>query len=93
MLHDIALSRDASRAVENLWRAWNLGGRSETGQAWLSFVAARDELDRHARLWTQHLSANNLALNLLDFYQEIGRMRALKIEGSKHENSTRSSRR
>jgi hypothetical protein len=31
--------------------------------------------------WARHLAENNLALNLLDFSKEIGRMRALKIEG------------
>ena len=52
-----------------------------SGDAWSSFVAARGELDRHAQDWARQLAKNNLALNLLDFFQEIGRMRALKIEG------------
>jgi uncharacterized repeat protein (TIGR03837 family) len=91
ILHGNALSDTASRAVAGLWRAWN--GGAAAGQAWVSFVAARGELERHARLWARELAGNNLALNLLDFCQEIGRMRALKIEGSKHENSTGSSRR
>jgi uncharacterized repeat protein (TIGR03837 family) len=98
ILHNGNLGRPASQAVEGLWQAWN---RDEAGritpestiQAWSSFVAARDELDSHAQLWARQLAANDLALNLLDFCREIGRMRALKIEGSKHENSTRSSRR
>ncbi|MHB1238069.1 MAG: elongation factor P maturation arginine rhamnosyltransferase EarP, partial [Gallionella sp.] len=86
-----------SQAVEGLWQGWNSGetGRmtpESTGQAWSSFVAARDELGRHAQLWARQLAENDLALNLLDFCREIGRMRALKIEGSKHENSTGSSR-
>jgi uncharacterized repeat protein (TIGR03837 family) len=79
MLHNSQLSRSASQAVEGLWQAWNTGG--EAGQAWTSFVAARGELDRHAQHWARHLAENNLALNLLDFFQKIGRMRALKIEG------------
>jgi uncharacterized repeat protein (TIGR03837 family) len=79
ILHNERLSRSASQAVEGLWQAWNTGG--EAGQAWTSFVAARDELDRHAQHWSRQLAENNLALNLLDFCQEIGRMRALKIEG------------
>lgn len=98
ILHNRNLGRSASRAVEGLWQAWNSGETARatpgsTSLAWTSFVAARGELDRHGQLWARQLAANDLALNLLDFYQEIGRMRALKIEGSKHENSTRSSRR
>lgn len=87
ILHNSQLSRSASQAVEGLWQAWNAGGEAGqaastgSGQAWTSFVAARGELDRHAQHWAQHLAENNLALNLLDFFQEIGRMRALKIEG------------
>jgi uncharacterized repeat protein (TIGR03837 family) len=98
ILHNRNLGRPASQAVEGLWQEWNRGeaGRAtpeSTIQAWSSFVAARGELSRHAQLWVRQLAANDLALNLLDFCQEIGRMRALKIEGSKHENSTGSSRR
>lgn len=52
-----------------------------SGQAWSSFVAARGELERHAQLWARQLAKNSLAWNLLDFCAEIGRMRALKIEG------------
>lgn len=87
ILHNSQLSRSASQAVEGLWQAWNTGGEAGqaastgSGQAWTSFVAARGELDRHAQHWARHLAENNLALNLLDFFQEIGRMRALKIEG------------
>ncbi len=62
------------------------------GQAWPVFIAVRGELERHALHWARQLAENDLALNLLDFYKEIGRMRALENEGSKHENSTRSSR-
>jgi uncharacterized repeat protein (TIGR03837 family) len=87
MLYNEQLSRSASQAVEGLWQAWNSGGKAGqaastgSGQAWSSFVAARGELNRHAQHWARHLAENNLALNLLDFFQEIGRMRALKIEG------------
>ncbi len=49
--------------------------------AWPAFIAARGELERHTQHWARHLAENNLALNLLDFCREIGRMRALKIEG------------
>jgi len=95
MLYNRQLSFSASHAVEGMWQAWNNGGEAGqvtltgsgqaastgSGQAWTSFVAARGELDRHAQHWARQLSGNNLALNLLDFFQEIGRMHALKIEG------------
>ena len=90
-LYNVPLGAAAGQAMQDLWRAWNSGGGA--GQAWPAFAAARGELNEYAQQWARQLAANNLALNLLDFSQEIGRMRALKIEGSKHENSTRSSRR
>ncbi len=71
--------QSASQAVQGLWRAWNDEG--DAGQAWLAFAAVRDELTTHAQGWTRQLAENNLALNLLDFSEEIGRMRAFKIEG------------
>ena len=94
-LYNAPLSPVASEAVQGLWQAWNPStgsgqaisieaGQStstSSGQAWSAFVAARDELDNHAQHWAQQLAENNLALNLLDFSREIGRIRALKIEG------------
>ncbi|MDO8207305.1 MAG: elongation factor P maturation arginine rhamnosyltransferase EarP [Gallionella sp.] len=77
-LYDAALSPEAARAMQGLWRAWN-GGAG--GVAWAEFDAARAELDERAKSWARELSENNLALNLLDFFQEIGRMRAFEIEG------------
>ncbi|MEO8331576.1 MAG: elongation factor P maturation arginine rhamnosyltransferase EarP [Gallionella sp.] len=81
------LSPSTSEAVQRLWRAWNEengAGRATStgsGQAWPAFVSAGGELGRHAQHWAQHLAGNNLALNLLDFYKEIGRMRAFRMEG------------
>ncbi|MCR4305416.1 MAG: elongation factor P maturation arginine rhamnosyltransferase EarP [Gallionella sp.] len=69
----------ASLAVQGLWKAWNM--ESGAGQVWPAFVMSRGELNQRARHWARHLAENNLALNLLDFSKEIGRMRALKIEG------------
>ncbi|MFA6970611.1 MAG: elongation factor P maturation arginine rhamnosyltransferase EarP [Gallionella sp.] len=81
------LSPQAARAMQDLWRAWN-GGDDEgqaasagSGQAWALFDAARGELNVRAQAWARELSENNLALNLLDFFQEIGRMRAFENEG------------
>ena len=78
-LYCAPLSAAASQAMQGMWREWNSGG--EAGQAWPAFAAARGELNEHAQHWARQLAANNLALNLLDFSQKIGRMRALKIEG------------
>jgi len=69
----------ASLAIHGLWQAWNL--ESGAVQAWTAFIAARGDLERHAQNWVRHMALNNLALNLLDFHKEIGRMRAFEIEG------------
>jgi len=73
------LSPDAARALHGMWEAWNGGG--DVGRAWNDFRAQQSMLRLRARDWAQELAANNLALNLLDFFREIGRMRAFKIEG------------
>jgi uncharacterized repeat protein (TIGR03837 family) len=82
------LSPQAARAMHNLWRIWNGGdgqvvkaASTGSGQAWDEFAAARPELDVRAKVWAHELSENNLALNLLAFSQEIGTMRAFKIDG------------
>jgi uncharacterized repeat protein (TIGR03837 family) len=79
MLYAERLGRPASRAVEVLWLAWNTGG--DAGQAWDVFAAEFGDINRVTQDWARELAVNNLALNLLDFCGEIGRMRALKIEG------------
>jgi len=85
--YETSLSTAARQAVQGLWQEWNNEGAAgeatstDSGQAWLAFVAARNELDRHAQGWARQLAENNLALNLLDFCQKIGRMRAFEIEG------------
>ncbi|MDO8465364.1 MAG: elongation factor P maturation arginine rhamnosyltransferase EarP [Gallionella sp.] len=94
-LYCVPLNAAASQAVHGLWQTWNMesgagqaastgsGQATSTGsgQAWQAFAAARSELDSRAQGWAQELAANNLALNLLDFSQKIGRMRAFEIEG------------
>ncbi|MDO8262285.1 MAG: elongation factor P maturation arginine rhamnosyltransferase EarP [Gallionella sp.] len=86
-LYNAPLSATASEAVQSLWQAWNresgAGQATSTGsgQAWSAFIAVRGELERHAQHWARQLAGNNLALNLLDFSQKIGRMHAFKIEG------------
>ena len=91
-LYCAPLSLSASEAVQSLWRVWNVGSGAGqaaspfatsggSGQAWPAFAAVRGELDACAQGWARELAKNNLALNLLDFSREIGRMRAFEIEG------------
>ena len=78
-LYKAQLSPSASKAVQDLWQAWNM--ESGAGHVWHAFKTAHGELERHAQHWARQLAGNNLALNLLDFSREIGRMHAFKIEG------------
>lgn len=78
-LYGAPLDPAASQALQGLWQEWNDEGAA--GRMWPAFAAARKELEHRARDWARHLAGNNLALNLLDFYGEIGRMLAFKIEG------------
>jgi len=80
-LYNAPLSDTTRHAVQGLWKIWN-GGVSD-GDVWNDFAAALGELTPHARDWARLLAENNLALNLLDFCQKVGRMRALKIEGQR----------
>ncbi len=70
---------ELASATRALWRAWNAGDAENIAQTWTNFAAVRAPLKQHAQHWAQHLSSNNLALNLLDFCQKIGRIRAFKI--------------
>ena len=71
------LSAQVHQANENLWLAWN--GEGDIASAWQAYATQLVELKRHARVWSQKLAGNNLALNLLDFFSQIGRMRAFEI--------------
>ena len=73
------LAPDAADALQRLWRAWN--GEGLQNDAWPAFFAERARMNLHALSWAAELSGNNLALNLLDFFREIGRMHAFKIDG------------
>ena len=68
------LSPLARGAVQNFYEAWNKG--SGAGQAWPAFEESLQELQQHGQRWARQQAENNLALNLLDFSREIGRMRA-----------------
>lgn len=72
---------DAVQALQNLWKWWN--GEPGLLSGWNDFVAFRSMLAQHAQAWAITLSGNNLALNLLDFFREIGRMRPFEIEAGK----------
>jgi uncharacterized repeat protein (TIGR03837 family) len=67
------LAEEAARAVRELWEGWN--GEQKTLLAWNDFAARQSILAKHAHAWAQELSGNSLALNLLDFFREIGKMR------------------
>jgi hypothetical protein len=79
-LYAAELEPQAAQAMRALWEVWN-GGEGPVAQVWHEFSAVRAELGARARGWADELSANNLTLNLLDFFQEIGTMRAFKIDG------------
>jgi uncharacterized repeat protein (TIGR03837 family) len=79
ILYGKQLAQPASLAVQGLWLAWNMESGAE--KAWPAFAAELNGINRCAQDWTRQLAKNDLALNLLDFCGEIGRMRALKIEG------------
>jgi uncharacterized repeat protein (TIGR03837 family) len=78
-LYGQGMGARAGLAVRNFWQAWN--AEDGAGAAWPEFAAALGELEAYAPCWSEGLAKNNLALNLLDFCLEMGRMRAFKIEG------------
>jgi uncharacterized repeat protein (TIGR03837 family) len=67
--------QQAGQALGVLWEGWN-GGAAKLGPAWNDFVAQQSMLRQHATAWAQQLSGNNLALNLLDFFHKVGKIRA-----------------
>jgi uncharacterized repeat protein (TIGR03837 family) len=78
---DCGSSREAASYAKDGSSVPSRGGCGEAGQAWPAFAAELSEMNRCMHDWALQLAENNLALNLLDFCGEIGRMRALKIEG------------
>ena len=79
------LPADAAGALHGLSERWNSSTSSgqahstSSGQAWNDLSAHRSILRQHAHAWAQELSHNSLALNLLDFFREVDRMRDFKI--------------
>ena len=78
---DCGNSREATSRLPEISSAMLLDGQGDAGEVWPAFAAALRELNPHAQDWARLLAENNLALNLLDFCQKVGRIRALKIEG------------
>jgi uncharacterized repeat protein (TIGR03837 family) len=77
-LYTVQLSKSAQFAISDLCTAWNK--EADAGQWWSAFIQVQVELKPHAKIWANALSKNNLALNLLDFCQNIGRIRAFENE-------------
>ena len=73
-----SLPQEAAEAVRALWEGWN--GEGKTLQPWNEFAARQSILAKHAHAWAQQLSGNSLALNLLDFFREIGTMRDFNFQ-------------
>ncbi len=80
------LTPAAAQALQPLWEAWNgepAQGTEHGMAAWNDFAAHQSMLLENARVWAQELSGNSLALNLLDFFREIGKMRPFGIEAGR----------
>jgi uncharacterized repeat protein (TIGR03837 family) len=71
------LPNDAKEPISAIWDKWNgeVGGRG-FDLLWNDFLKNRSILLEHSGQWANSLSCNNLASNLLDFFHEIGRIRA-----------------
>ena len=79
-LYCTGIEQDAAHALHALWEAWNAADTASqadfTGLArqWNDFMQHQSILLHHANSWAQQLSANDLALNLLDFSLKVGRI-------------------
>jgi uncharacterized repeat protein (TIGR03837 family) len=84
-LYCIGLEPAAAQAVRALWEDWNTAETANQddfaslGQVWNDFQRHQSMLLQHANNWAQKLSANNLALNLLDFSHKVGRIAPFEI--------------
>jgi len=79
------LEPESARALRALWEVWNAGDAASpdvlksSAQIWNDFLNHQSMLRRHAKLWAERLSGNNLALNLLDFSLKVGRIAPFEI--------------
>jgi uncharacterized repeat protein (TIGR03837 family) len=72
------LAPEAAQALRSLCEGWN--GETGSVAAWNDFLLQGSILRQRARTWGQQLAGNNLALNLLDFFRGIGKMRDFEIQ-------------
>ena len=84
-LYCAGLEKESAHALSGLWEAWNdeelLHQADSVGltQLWNDFLLHQSMLGQHTSIWAQTLSANNLALNLLDFSRKVGRIAPFEI--------------
>ena len=77
-LYCTGLQPEASQALYSLWEGWNMGKSGSPAistNIWNVYVSYTGLLQQHARAWSQHLSKNNLVLNLLNFIKKIDKMK------------------
>jgi uncharacterized repeat protein (TIGR03837 family) len=80
-LYGADLPADTLQTMQRLWETWNQiqepiqPHATKTVQAWNDYLTHQSILLKHALAWSKALSSNNLALNLLDFFSSIDRMR------------------
>jgi uncharacterized repeat protein (TIGR03837 family) len=80
-LYGATLAPVALLYMRNLWLIWNgIAAPVVPELAWNAFDGVRDKLRLQAQTWAQELAKNNLALNLLDFFQEIGTIGGFEID-------------
>jgi uncharacterized repeat protein (TIGR03837 family) len=79
-LYGAGLPPACAQAVRGLWDAWNgVAEAMPVAQGWNQFLMCQSMLLPYGMDWAQQLAGNNLALNLLDFYWEIGKIRPFEI--------------
>ena len=80
-LYCAGLEPGVAQALHGLWEGWNIGQNGDQAiptnlkQVWDGYWKYQAVLQRHACAGSQHLSGNNLVLNLLNFARKIDRMR------------------
>jgi uncharacterized repeat protein (TIGR03837 family) len=85
-LYCAGLEPDAAKALYRLWEGWNIGqngnqsASASSNHAWNEYWEHETVFQSHAREWSQHISRNNLVLNLLNFVQKIDRIRGLECK-------------
>ncbi|MBI1173752.1 MAG: elongation factor P maturation arginine rhamnosyltransferase EarP [Sideroxydans sp.] len=72
-LYCTGMQPEAAQALRIFWEWWN--GEAGLASGWNGFRAYGSMFRQYSQAWAQQLAGNSLALNLLDFSREIGRMR------------------